>query len=185
MQTTLATFKIRLEQRIDSHYHQIINLKPADQKCLSYQDVLALCHDARSFTRAQLHNVPADVEAACEAASAILAPDTVARIKHLKAMAAAGGTAAGIAAILAALAAIFGWGAGVVAAIHAFLFGVSLTGPIGLFVGGVTVATIAVYWALTSDAEDRSAKAFRALKEGCAKAIEHSQPAELSKACPA
>jgi hypothetical protein len=113
------------------------------------------------------------LEFACLSSEAVLAPGLEQKKQLVKKMGAvAGGGAAGVAAILAGLAGIFGWGAGVVASIHAFFFGVSLAGPIALIASGVVVAAIAGYWALTSDDRTNSSRAYRALQSGCANAVD-------------
>jgi hypothetical protein len=177
-------FKARLQATIEDKYMQIMQKKPHDRKWLGYVDLQEITHTVRGVFRKALRNVPGNVEFTCRAAEAVLAPSTVQRIQHIKAMQAAAGGAAGIGAILTGLAGIFGWGAGVLWSIKAFFIGVALGGPIGWIAGGIGIATIALYFALNGGGAALSKKAFDGLKDGCDKAVDgiwHERGAALSR----
>ena len=161
---TQEEFESKLEATIDLKRLELLKGKPADKQFLTYTDIQVLAGSVRGIFRNKLAKVPADVDVQCHAAEAVLAPDLATRIQHVKAMAGVAGGAVGLVAILHGLAAIFGWGAGVLAMLKAFFVGAAVGGPIGWIVGGTAIAVIATYFALTSDDADKSVKAFKALK---------------------
>ena len=92
--------------------------------------------------------IPPEIKASCDLSLAILAPSTLEKVKYIKSAVGVAGGLAGIGSIIGALGMVMGWGAGVLFSIKAFFVGVSLTGPIALAIGGLTVAGIATYFAL-------------------------------------
>jgi uncharacterized protein with LGFP repeats len=161
---TQEEFKCMLENTLQGKCLEFLKGKPHDKQFLTYTDIQVLAGITRNVFLKRLGKVPADIDIQCHAAEAVLAPDLATRIEHVKAMVGVAGGAVGLYAILTGLAGIFGWGTGVVAAIHAFFVGTAVAGPIGWIVGGITIASVAAYFALTSNATDKSDKAFRALK---------------------
>ena len=64
-----------------------------------------------------------------------------------------------------------GWGAGVIAAFKAWLVGGAFLGPVGWITGGIALAAIAAYFALTDDQAKDTERFMNALKGGLKEAI--------------
>ncbi|SRR6266404_1146613 len=163
---TKKQFKSRLEALLDAECEKLIDKKPFDKPFLSYGDIRALSVKVRQFYRTHCSEVPGNVRFHCEAAEAILAPDLASKIAHIKAMVGVAGGVTGLAAVITGLAGIFGWGAGALTAIKIYFVGAALGGPIAWIAGGITVASVAAYFAVSSDDEEKSKRAFEALKKG-------------------
>ena len=144
------------------------------------QNELFTLTDAESITTALLATVNADLgeippqfKAACDLSLAIIAPSALEKKKYIKSAVGVAGGVTGIGMILGALGAVLGWGAGVIAAVQAFFVGVSLTGPIALIIGGLSIAGIATYFAFSKTDNATLAQKFKeALIKQTEKAIE-------------
>lgn len=141
--------------------------------------------DAGNITTALLATVnmdygeiPPQFKAACDLSLAIVAPSTLEKKKYIKSAVGVAGGVTGIGMILGALGTVLGWGAGVIAAIQAFFVGVSLTGPIALIVGGLSIAGIATYFAFSKRDNATLAQKF---KEALIKQTEKAVEATWSK----
>ena len=119
------------------------------------------------------NKIPPEFKAACDLSLAIIAPSALEKTRYIKSAVGVAGGMAGIGSVLGALSMVMGWGAGVLAAIKAFFIGVSLTGPIALAVGGLTIAGIATYFAFAKDDNATLAQKFNeALVKQTEKAVE-------------
>jgi hypothetical protein len=169
-------FTCRLAATLQENYMGLIRAKPDGDRHLGYPDMQVLTGIVRNVFRKAVAEVPADIEFACQQAELVLAPDVVTKVRHLKVMIMIAADVIGLAAILSACAAIFGWGAGILATIKAMIVGTALAGPIALALGGAVLAVFASYWALSGDADTRSMKAFQVLESGTAAAIDSIWP---------
>jgi hypothetical protein len=133
---------------------------------LLYAEMKVLSSKVKSIYRQHVGFVPGNVRFHCEAAEATLAPNTKARLRHIKAMVGVAGGVGGMATVITGLAGIFGWAGGVLTTIKVFFVGAALGGPIALIAAGIAVATIAGYFALTSDEYERADQALKTLKRG-------------------
>ena len=119
------------------------------------------------------NKIPPEIKVACDLSLAIIAPSTLEKTRYIKSAVGVAGGMAGIGSVLGALSMVMGWGAGVLAAIKAFFIGVSLTGPIALAVGGLTIAGIATYFAFKKEDDATRAQKFKeALIKQTEKAVE-------------
>ena len=132
------------------------------------KDELFTLTDASNITTALLATVnvdygdiPPQFKAACDESLAIVAPSTLEKKKYKKTAVGVVGGVIGIGMIIGALGTVLGWGAGVLASIKAFFVGVSLTGPIALIIGGLTVAGIATYYAFAKPDNATLAQKFK------------------------
>lgn len=126
-----------------------------------------------SVVSKQYGKIPPEIKASCDLSLAVLAPSTLEKVKYIKSAVGVAGGLAGIGSIIGALGMVMGWGAGVLGAIQAFFVGVSLTGPIALAVGGLTIAGIATYFAFSKEDNATTAQKFKeALTKQVEKAIE-------------
>ena len=126
-----------------------------------------------SVVKKDYNKIPPELKVACDLSLAIIAPSTLEKTRYIKSAVGVAGGVAGIGSVLGALSMVMGWGAGVLAAIKAFFIGVSLTGPIALAVGGLTIAGIATYFAFAKDDNATLAQKFsEALVKQTEKAVE-------------
>ena len=126
-----------------------------------------------SVVKKDYGTIPPQFKAACDLSLAIIAPSTVEKMKYIKSAVGVAGGVTGIGMILGALGTVMGWGAGVLGAIKAFFVGVSLTGPIALIIGGLSIAGIATYFAFSKTDNATLAQKFKeALIKQTDKAIE-------------
>jgi hypothetical protein len=172
----LMKFKAALESTIDLKFAEIMRGKTDTHRHLTYADGQVLTGTVRNVFKNALGTTPRQVEAACNLSEAVLAPSAGERRKRLRAAVGFGGGATGIALIIAAVASALGWGAGVISIIIAFIMGTSLTGPIGIAVGGLTLAGVSVYFATTSDFEVDTERFMKALKGSSARAVDAVWP---------
>jgi hypothetical protein len=166
-----AAFSSALESTIDAKFCEIIHGKPATDRYLTYFDGQTLCASVRNIFKNALGTPPAQILAACSLSEAILAPTANEKQKLIKTAVAAGGGAAGIGMILAAVGTALGWGAGVLAGVSAFFVGSSMVGPIGWAVAGVTIAGVAAYFATTSNNITDTDRFIKCLKSATASAV--------------
>ncbi len=119
------------------------------------------------------NKIPPEIKVACDLSLAIIAPSTLEKTRYIKSAVGVAGGLTGIGSVLGALSMVMGWGAGVLAAVKAFFIGVSLTGPIALAVGGLTIAGIATYFAFKKEDDATRAQKFKeALIKQTEKAVE-------------
>lgn len=117
----------------------------------AYEDAHDVCSRVRMFFTKALGFVPPEIEGSCLIGETLVAPGMLERIALLKKAVRVLGPLAGTSMIIAGIGIILGWGSGIIAAITAWFVGVSLTGPLALIFGGIGVATIATYFALSDD----------------------------------
>ncbi len=165
-------FKASLDSSIDAKFASIMSTKTPKDRYLNYIDALTLTTMVRNVFNNRLGTTPPQVEAACRLSEAVLAPTAREREDHIKAAVAVGGGAAGIGMILAGIGAILGWGAGVWAAIVTFFTGVQLLGPIAWIAGGLAVAGVAGYFALTGNPQKDTERFLAVLKSSCGQAVD-------------
>ena len=178
-------FSAALESTIDIKFAEIMRGKTNTDRFLTYIDGQVLSATLRNVFKRELGVAPPQIEAACSLSEAILAPTSLEKQELIKKAAGAGGGAAGIAMIIAAVGSALGWGAGVLASVSAFFVGTSVTGPIGWAVAGVAVAGIAAYFATTSNDHSNTERFMKVLKSASSKAVQAVWPEHgeaLSKA---
>jgi len=175
-----AAFSSALESTIDAKYSEIMRGKPETDRYQTYFDGQTLSASIRNIFKNALGAPPPQILAACSLSEAILAPTTAEKQKLIKAAVGAGGGAAGIAMIIAAVGTALGWGAGALASVSAFFVGSSLLGPMAWLVAGVTIAGIAAYFATTSNNATDTDRFIKCLKSATISAVnsiwaEHGQ----------
>jgi hypothetical protein len=167
-----SQFKSALESTIDMKFAEIMLGKANDEKFLTYVDAQIMTAAVRNVFRNALGFTPPEVDASCSLSEAILAPSSEERQHLIKAAVGVGGGAAGIGMILTGIGAALGWGAGVIASVTAWFFGVSLAGPVGWTVGGVSLAAVAAYFATTSNKHTDTERFLSALKAANNRAVD-------------
>lgn len=166
---------------IDTAYAEIVTKKDAEHQYVTYHELQAICHLVKNFFISRVGEPVKAVDGACELALAVLAPDTVTRLNHVKMAYSFIGGLAGVGAIVTAVGLALGWGAGIISTITAFFVGTSFTGPLALGLMGLAAVGVAAYFAFNNDSEiERSNKAMRVLKDGIKGALpeiwkEHGQ----------
>lgn len=117
--------------------------------------------------------IPPEIKASCDLSMAIIAPTTLEKTRYIKSAVGVAGGMAGIGSVIGALGMVLGWGGGILFSIKAFFVGVSLTGPIALAIGGLTIAGIATYFAFSKEDPITTAQKFKeALCKQVEKAVE-------------
>jgi hypothetical protein len=169
---TTEEFKTSLESTIDAKFAEIMKAKSADDRHLNYIDAVTLTTSVRNVFRNLLRVVPPQIEAACRLSEAVLAPTMAERQNLVKAAIAAAGGAAGIAMIIGGIGAALGWGAGVVAAVTSFFVGSAIAGPAAWIAGGVAIAAIAGYFALTGNKAVDTERFISVLKRSTTQAVD-------------
>lgn len=164
-------FKASLDSSIDAKFASIMSTKTSKDRYLNYVDALTLTTMVRNVFNNRLGKTPPEVEAACRLSEAVLAPTARERENHIKAAIAAGGGAAAIAMVLTGIGAILGWGAGIISAIAAFFTGTSILGPIGWIAGGLAIAGVAGYFALTGNPQKDTERFLAVLKSSSGQAL--------------
>lgn len=165
-------FKAALEGTINVKFADIMRGKTGEEVYLTYFDALILTTAVRSIYRHLLQIIPGPIESALCLSEAVLAPSTLKKIEKLKAAIGAGGTIAGISAVLASVGIALGWGGGAIAAFTTFFTGVHLLGPLGLAASGLALAGFAAYFATTSNKQTDSERFIKVLKSSSAKAVD-------------
>lgn len=168
---TPAIFGSRLENTIAAKFGEIMASKPPGAKFLNYSDAQTLTAMVRNVFRRRLNVVPNQIEIALTLSEAVLAPSTREKIELLKKASGIAGGAGGIAMIITGIGLALGWGAGAIAAIKAWLVGGAFLGPVGWITGGIALAAIAAYFALTDDQAKDTERFINALKGGLKEAI--------------
>ncbi len=163
---TPAFFGSRLDSTIDLKFGEIMAGKPPDGKFLNYTDAQTLTAMVRNVFRRRLDVVPQQIEIALTLSEAVLAPSTKEKMELVRKAAGITGGAAGMAMIISGIGLALGWGAGVVAAVKGFLLGGAFLGPVGWITGGLALAAIAAYFALTDDKAADTERFMKALKGG-------------------
>lgn len=157
---------------IDSAYAAIVTKKEADKQFVTYHELQAICHTVKNFFISRVGTSVKEVDGACELALAVLAPDTVTRLNHVKMAFSLIGGLAGVGAIITAVGLALGWGAGVIELVCAFFAGTSICGPLALGLAGLAAVGVAAYFAFNKDTEiELSNKAIKVLKEGIKSAL--------------
>ncbi len=117
----------------------------------AYEDAHDICSRVRMFFTKAIGFVPPEIEGSCLIGETLVTPGMLEKITLLKKALMVLGPLTGTGMIIGGIGLILGWGSGIIAAITAWFVGVSLTGPLALILGGVGVATIATYFALSDD----------------------------------
>lgn len=167
-------FKDLLKHTISAKILNAIAQKEDGKKYLSYAEAKKITHDIEGVFMGSIGRCPAQIDAACSLANAILAPSQAERerlIKHAKTLTTG---FAGIALILVSLASALGWGLGVQALIVTFFAGSPVLGPIGLAVAGVSLACVAGYFFISNNEEEKTERYEKALCGGVLKAVDMS-----------
>lgn len=170
-------FRVKNKQLLFSQLKIIIRervsevLAEKEKKVLHFHEAEEITGLIEGFFLRFGGKVPNDIESTLKLSLATIAPTQKERIKLLKAVVGISGGTTGIAMIVGGIGLALGWGSGVVAAVVTFFTGASLAGPIAWVAGGVGVATIAAYFALSSNEEANTERFLSALKGGLRKAI--------------
>lgn len=165
-------FKAALESTIDVKFADVMRTKTGEDVYLTYVDAQILTASVRNVFKHLLHFVPPQVEAAMMLSEAVLAPSALQRLQLIKSAIGAGGTAAGIAIVIGAVATALGWGASATATFIAVFTGTSVLGPIAWAASGLALAGIAGYFALTSDNQKNTERFLKVLKNSASKSVE-------------
>jgi len=146
---TSDEFKGLLESTVDAKFAEIIARKDPKDAYLTYIDSITMTTAVRNVFKHKLKLVPPQIEASCRMSEAVMAPSGKERETLLKGVIAISGGVSGLAMIIGGVGAALGWGAGVVATVTAFFVGVPMAGPVGWIAGGVALAAVAGYFALS------------------------------------
>jgi len=118
---------------------------------------------------------PAQVQAACLMAEALMEPSTAKRKRIIKQASAISGGASGIGMVIGGVGMALGWGQGFIQSVIALFVGGPVLWPIALVVGGVTLGAIAakMYFSKETPAEtaDRALNVLRKGLEGATEAL--------------
>ena len=167
-----AAFKSKLDSAIDAKLFDILARKPDNQQFLTFMDAITLTTAVKNIFKSKLQICPEQVKVACTLSEATLAPTLATRIKLIKAVVGFGGGLTGLVMIITGIGMALGWGTGVISTVIAFFVGTPLTGPIGLIVGGVGIAGVAGYFAVTGNPQKNTERFRKALKGGLDQAID-------------
>lgn len=174
-------FKGLLQTTIDVTINEIVSQKTSENKALNYIDSKTISLKIRNLFNKELSYIPNEIETVCYLTEAILSPSVKEKIELIKKAVGVGGSLAGIGAIIAGIAAALGWGASVTTAVVTFFTGVAIAGPLAWVLGGVGIAVIAGYFALSNDDYKNDEKYRRALKESLNRAIDEIWEREKDK----
>lgn len=159
-------FTDTLLANVDAKAGEIIAGKHEDRKILTYIDAQTMSASIQNIFINKIGVVPKQVRATCTLCEAILAPSLSEKRKLLKSVLGIAGTTGGIAMIIIGIGLALGWGAGVIATVTAFFTGGAFLGPIAWIAGGVALAAISAYFALSGDAATNHERYLNALKNG-------------------
>ena len=137
----------------------------------AYEDAHDICSRVRMFFTKAMGFVPPEIEGTCLIGETLVAPDMIEKVTLLKKALIVLGPLAGTGMIIAGIGLILGWGSGVIAAITAWFAGISLTGPLALIFGGIGIATIATYFALSDDKSTYADKFRNVMRKSLADSI--------------
>lgn len=165
-------FQSALTSTIDIRFAEIMASKKESEAYLTYIDAQILTTRVRGIFKNVLSIAPPQVEAACLLSEAILAPSTKEKENKIKAAFGIAGGTAGIGMVIAAIAQALGWGASIFASVYTAIVGVSIAGPIGLGVAGLSLAVVAGYFASTSNTQTDTERFLRVLKSSTARAVD-------------
>ncbi len=174
-------FKGLLQTTIEVTINKIVSQKTSENKALNYIDSKTISLTIRNLFNKELSYVPDEIETVCCLTEAILSPSLKIKIELLKKAVGVGGGLAGISAIITGIAGALGWGASVITSFTTFFTGVALAGPLAWVLGGVGIATIAGYFALSNDEYKNDEKYRKALKEALNSAIDNIWDREKDK----
>lgn len=146
-----ARFISAVESTIDAKFAAVMERKGKDVGGITYVDGQIITASVRNIFRNAVGFTPPEIDTACHLAEAVVAPSAGERQKLIRAAIGIGGSATGIGMMLAAVGAVLGWGAGVVAAITTFFVGTAMAGPVGWMIAGITLAGVASYFAVSSN----------------------------------
>lgn len=140
---------------------------------VTYQGFLNATIQLKTIFRKAIGETPMEVEFACEAASAIIAPTTEQAKIHTKNAASLGAGASGIALVLYGIGTALGWGSGVIATAVAFFTSINLVPILGQIVTGAALVTVASYLYFHEDSPAaKEDKAFKSLSKGIIKYLD-------------
>ncbi len=118
---------------------------------------------------------PAQVQAACLMAEAVMEPSNAKRKRMIKEAAAIGGGASGMCMVIGGVGMSLGWGQGLIHTVTAFFVGGPVFGPLALLAGGLTLAAVAahMYFSKETPAEtaDRAVNVLRKGVKGATEAL--------------
>lgn len=169
---TRGVLEQQLMFAIDTAYAEIVTKKDADHQYVTYHELQAICHLVKNFFVSRVGDNVKEIDSACELALAVLAPDAVTRLKHVKMAYSMLSGLAGVTAIITGIGLALGWGAGVIQAVIVFFAGAPTAGPMGLAAAGLALMGIAAYFFFSNEDEiGLSNKAMKALKDGIKAAL--------------
>ena len=172
----IAEAQARIANFITEEKQRVLRRKSGSEQFLDYGEFATLCHKVQVEWCSMMERKNArEIEAACNLAQVVIAPDTRTKIKILKLITSGVGGIAGFAAILASVGTSLGWGATALSAATTFFVGTSMVPVTGWATAGVAFLGIALYFACKSDDPyELSNKAEQALRNSVNKAIEEA-----------
>jgi len=168
---TLDQFSSMVAAAVEAKFAEVMATKPAKGKHITYLDAVTLSQEVRNVFRDRLGMVPPQIEATCRLSEAVMAPTLAEKKKLVKSVLGIAGGTGGLAMVIAGIGMGLGWGAGAIASAVAFFCGSSLAGPIGWVAGGVALAAVAGYFAMSSDDATRTERFLNCLKGGLREAM--------------
>ncbi len=170
-------FKSMLVSMVDGNVANIARNKDPKEQHMSYIDAKMLSAQISNFFLQKIGSTPPQIGVALNLSEAVLAPSTAERIQLIKAAVGIAGGVAGIGLVVNGIFLALGVGAGLIASIQAFFVGVAVSGPLGWILGGITLATLAGYFALMgSDERAKTEEYIKVLKVGLSSAVDAIWP---------
>ena len=165
-------FKTRLNNTIQVKFSELMKNRAEGERAIDYIEAKTLTSTVRNIFINRLGIVPPQVEAACQMSEAVVAPDKIALLEHIKAAVGIGGGAAGIGIVIAAVGNALGWGAGVIASVTTFFVGTSISGPIGWTILGLAIVGIATYYAFSGSRMELTQRFLNTLEKSTQSAVD-------------
>jgi len=127
--------------------------------------------------------VPREAQLVCKLAEVAHAPNLSDRTALLKEAVTLSEDLTGVGTVIKGVGAALGWDQDTIASVTKYFTGACVLGPFTWIVGGLTLAGIAGYFALTTyDPEEATDNALRALEHGLGEAIDQVWPSPLFRA---
>ena len=168
--------KQALKTRFLGGVRQMCTQTTAQKGRIDYNDGKGIVSRVEMIIVRFLGYCPWQIDAANKLALTFIAPSMIEKIKLLRQVLSVAVGMGGIAVILSGIGMAAGWGVGTLAAIKAWFIGTSLTGPIGLIFGGMTLAALAAYFYFGSNDATTAEKFENCLVNGLDKAIDQIWP---------
>ncbi len=162
--------------RILGGVSQMCTQTTAHKGRIDYNDGKGIVSKIEMINTRFLGYCPWQIDAANKLALTFIAPSLTEKIKLLRHVLSVVAGMGGIVVILSGIGMAAGWGVGTLAAIKAWFIGTSMMGPIGMMIGGTTLATLAAYFYFGSNDAKTAEKFENCLVNGLDKAIDQIWP---------